>query len=449
MEKVLGDWYWTASSGNDVIDDLDPEFDLEDGDLQTMYQSKAIEAWKRGASVNDLHCLNRMADHCIAEDRVQDAVGFWEKASEKGDVGAAKALVKVHEMRLREDGEFGGKRVGAGGGKGTKRFRTPWKNEKKNGRKDSEDGHGGRSMKRRVEDDVVQGEGDVLVVEQNAGETPAEVPDAKDLGDDCRNKAANEPAVADGDDPADVEDDEERSEEAPPSPRTIAVKYLKYSEIAASTGDPSHLTQYAHLNLTGLDAIVPSSDSGTSLSSPLTTPKTEILSLLPRNPPLALELLLKAHASGAPSSASILSAAHILMQGDLGIQRNPLKALELYAEAAREGSIEGLVAVGDAFAVGMEGLEPDLERAFRIFEEAEKVGCLKACWKLGDCYREGVGCDVDFVMAFKLYAKAAEGGDHEGIKRLAQCYWMGEGCYVDLVEAERLMKSLPKNEFEE
>ncbi|KAJ3213288.1 hypothetical protein HDU67_003081 [Dinochytrium kinnereticum] len=341
---ILGDWYWGAAE-NDKDDD-DKEFDVDSldlpqsGDLNRlsivkaiacMYQQKAIEAWKMGArEYEDVHCINRIADHYVAEDRIEKASALWERASAKGDIKAAKALVKVHAMK-KATGE--------------------------------------------------------LEKGQRAGK-----------------KAILKPMISATE--SDPSDDEDTA--ASDSPRTIAQKYIKYSEIAASAGDPSYLSQFASLNHEGLSAGAEE--------------------LLPRNPPLALDLYIKAHEAGAPSSHSLLSAAYILMEGDVGIPQDRVRALELFVEAAREGSVAGLVAVADAYMEGVDG-PPDYQRSFALYSEAEKLGDVRAAWKLGDCYR-----------------KAAEAHDSDAIRRLAQCYWDGEGCEHDPVKAERLMASLKSEE---
>ncbi|KAI8848131.1 hypothetical protein BC829DRAFT_226886 [Chytridium lagenaria] len=169
-----------------------------------------------------------------------------------------------------------------------------------------------------------------------------------------------------------VDDDEDGIQvPEPDSPTTRARKHLKYAEMAASTGDPTHITLIATLHHHGLTL-------GTA-------------QVLPRNPLLAVDLYMKAHEAG--SASSIVNAANILMEGDEGVPKDIGRAMELYATAARDGGNQHgagtLVAVGDAYAEGIVGVE-DFGKAFEYYAEAEALGDAKAAWKMGDCYRDGM-----------------------------------------------------------
>lgn len=87
-------------------------------------------------------------------------------------------------------------------------------------------------------------------------------------------------------------------------------------------------------------------------------------------------------------------------------------------------------------------LYPHEERAFECFQMAAQADIAEGCYKLGDMYKIGMGCDPDGREAFRWYTRASELAKHEhpviigGIAlRLAQCYEDGIGCDVDFARA--------------
>ena len=49
-----------------------------------------------------------------------------------------------------------------------------------------------------------------------------------------------------------------------------------------------------------------------------------------------------------------------------------------------------------------EGIEQDIERAFKCYEEAANQGHERSQHRLGYCYENGLGTIQDFVKAFLL-----------------------------------------------
>ena len=82
------------------------------------------------------------------------------------------------------------------------------------------------------------------------------------------------------------------------------------------------------------------------------------------------------------------------------------------------------------------------ERAFRCFKLAADEGLAEACYKLGDCYKNGTGCEVDERAAYLSYEKAAACKDIDApyligsiALRLAGCLEEGIGCEHDFHRA--------------
>lgn len=77
------------------------------------------------------------------------------------------------------------------------------------------------------------------------------------------------------------------------------------------------------------------------------------------------------------------------------------------------------------------------QRAFECFEIAAQADIPEACYKLGDMYKHGTGCEANAADAFHWYEQAAKlaSASHERptilgsiALRLASCYEEGFGC---------------------
>lgn len=78
---------------------------------------------------------------------------------------------------------------------------------------------------------------------------------------------------------------------------------------------------------------------------------------------------------------------------------------------------------------------PREERAFECLSAAAEAGIPEACYKLGDLYKHGTGCEPSAAEAFRWYVRASELAVRERpvilgsvALRLAGCYEEGLGC---------------------
>ena len=85
---------------------------------------------------------------------------------------------------------------------------------------------------------------------------------------------------------------------------------------------------------------------------------------------------------------------------------------------------------------------PREERAFECLSIAAGAGIPEACYKLGDMYKHGAGCEPDGAEAFRWYVRASELAVHEHpvilgsiALRLGGCYEEGLGCRQDFERA--------------
>lgn len=81
-------------------------------------------------------------------------------------------------------------------------------------------------------------------------------------------------------------------------------------------------------------------------------------------------------------------------------------------------------------------------RAFRAFRSASDAGLAEGTYKLGDCYKNGIGCETDPRLAYQCYERAMEQDDGNLpylsgsiALRLGCCLEEGLGCNHDFAKA--------------
>ncbi|EJK52209.1 hypothetical protein THAOC_28547, partial [Thalassiosira oceanica] len=89
--------------------------------------------------------------------------------------------------------------------------------------------------------------------------------------------------------------------------------------------------------------------------------------------------------------------------GWLGLEKNALRAVELWTEAAAIGSADACFGLGLAYACG-DDVEQDVERGTRFYEKAAMLGHVQARHNLG-CYECGRGNSYRAVRHFLISAK--------------------------------------------
>ncbi|EXX78460.1 uncharacterized protein OCT59_023411 [Rhizophagus irregularis] len=117
--------------------------------------------------------------------------------------------------------------------------------------------------------------------------------------------------------------------------------------------------------------------------------------------------------------------------GTNGSRRN---ALLLYKIAARLGNVAAQFDLSSMYIY----FEKDHDRVFKISEKLSEENYPSGIFRLGFCYENGIGTDVDERKAFQLYQKAAKLGNSQGISKLGWCYEYGIGINVDEQKAFKL-----------
>jgi len=103
--------------------------------------------------------------------------------------------------------------------------------------------------------------------------------------------------------------------------------------------------------------------------------------------------------------------------GEVGLQKNVRKAIELYTEAAELGSTDALFNLGVAYDFG-EGAQKDETKAVQFYEKAAMQGHVESRCNLG-CYEADKGDPDRAVRHFLISAKMGDGNSVGAIKVLS------------------------------
>ena len=112
-------------------------------------------------------------------------------------------------------------------------------------------------------------------------------------------------------------------------------------------------------------------------------------------------------------------------EGD-GVPALEVEAAYWIALAAEGGIPDARVRMGELYLVGR-GTEHDPEAAFRLFDEASRLGDLRGEYCKGFCYLRGWGVLKDPERACECFRKAAEGGYAPAAYQLGLALHRGEG----------------------
>lgn len=89
------------------------------------------------------------------------------------------------------------------------------------------------------------------------------------------------------------------------------------------------------------------------------------------------------------------------------LQLLPAGVFAITKAAAEVGHVDAQFSLGQLYADG-EGVEKDMQEAFRWYKEAAKKGHIEAQNQVGYCYRRGSGVKNDMKKAIKWFERSAE-----------------------------------------
>lgn len=112
-----------------------------------------------------------------------------------------------------------------------------------------------------------------------------------------------------------------------------------------------------------------------------------------------------------------LSDLGFAYQHGIGVEKNPLKAVELYQKSINQGYDGAKSNLGYLYLMG-EDLPQDYPKAMQLFEEASAKNDIGGTINLAVMHFNGLGCDRNPSTAFTLLEKAEKLGSEEAGKLL-------------------------------
>ncbi|OGV66124.1 MAG: hypothetical protein A2283_15270 [Lentisphaerae bacterium RIFOXYA12_FULL_48_11] len=164
-----------------------------------------------------------------------------------------------------------------------------------------------------------------------------------------------------------------------------------------------------------------------------------------KDPVKALELLMKAAERGNAGAQGGLGI--IYASGD-GVEKNQVKAIEWYTKAAIQGNAVAQSLLAACYATG-DGVAKNKAKAVEWYTKAAERGRPEAqCW-LGLFYATGDGVEKNMEKAVEWWTKAAEQGDANAKENLATLRTTENKSYVDDIVARGAKKSPPDKDAAE
>jgi hypothetical protein len=114
----------------------------------------------------------------------------------------------------------------------------------------------------------------------------------------------------------------------------------------------------------------------------------------------------------------------LMKQNGLGIDRNLLRARDLYRVGSEAGFLPAILSYGFALHYGF-GQEPDPEQALRQFQKAADQGDPTGQYFVALFTAHGIGTEADEEQALELLKQAAAGEEPWALNDLALCSWEG------------------------
>jgi len=110
----------------------------------------------------------------------------------------------------------------------------------------------------------------------------------------------------------------------------------------------------------------------------------------------------------------------------IGVQRDVLKAIELYKQASDLGIVYAQTNLSEIYYIGDDGVKRDVREALIWFKKAADLGDTQSQYKIGSIYFLGDdGVDKDVNQALEWFQKAANLGSITSQYKLGEIYYQG------------------------
>jgi TPR repeat protein len=146
------------------------------------------------------------------------------------------------------------------------------------------------------------------------------------------------------------------------------------------------------------------------------------------------EALQRASQAGLASGTFLLGV--LFDEGRPGLESDPVRAIQLYEQAAEQGLADAQVRLGTALIEGR-GIEQDHLAGESWLRRAAHAGDARAAALVGDLYAKGGSLPPNYTEAAHWYRRAAEAGDVAAARALASLYLTGAGTPKNSEEAAR------------
>lgn len=125
--------------------------------------------------------------------------------------------------------------------------------------------------------------------------------------------------------------------------------------------------------------------------------------------------------------------------------RNFAEAFKYLNEAAQHGHKEAILETGIFYEHGYDVVEPDLKKAFEIYQAAAQDGLPEGYFRLGYMYYCGKHVKQDYMEALKLFQKGADKGNAQSMRFIGNQYMYGDGVSKNVNEALKWWKKAGDN----
>src|SRR5690606_796600 len=136
-----------------------------------------------------------------------------------------------------------------------------------------------------------------------------------------------------------------------------------------------------------------------------------------------------------PFAAEALTATASLYYAGIPMERDSLRALQMYEQAAAMGDNEAMYLAGLCYINMENALPPDHKKGFTYFRRAAENGYPKAMRAVGLLYYGGTGVEKDQQKAWEWMLKAARRYDVSAMSSLGALYYNGHGVKQDYAQA--------------